>query len=101
MKVRLKKSVMRKRTTATVWSGLIFKTTSPSPAREIKVKIKIGSKNLGTLPHNYNILVNKFDDRTDIISVNQNLDLTIIVGAYNHKIRKMTNHYYSAKIISQ
>jgi len=46
-KVKLKKNARRKRTTEDICSGSSFKTTNPNPVKEIKVKIKIGSKNFG------------------------------------------------------
>ena len=64
MKVKLKKRVARKRITEVVSSGSSLKVTNPNPAREIKAKIKIGSKNLGILYRSYNILVNRFVGRT-------------------------------------
>ena len=47
VKVKLKKSVIRKRTTEEVCSGSSFKTTYPKPTEDSKVRIKTGSRNLG------------------------------------------------------
>ncbi len=83
VKIKLRKSVIRKRTTETACSGSSSKTTNPNPIREIRAKIKMGSKNLGIIssckPCNYNILVNRNVGRSSNKLVSQNIDSTTTI----------------------